>query len=142
MREIIFRGKCVNKEGKYRGTWLEGDFVYHNGMNPHKGYIYHRVQHPATGDYPTCHFLPVDFKTVGQFTGLCDKNGKKIFEGDIVKFKSGVTRSVVFDEHLAEFEFDKHDPVENHDGWALCCDHDFCEVVGNIHDNPELLKGE
>jgi uncharacterized phage protein (TIGR01671 family) len=80
--------------------------------------------------------------TVGQFTGLYDKDGKEIYEGDILLFHGEVKRVVWYeDSHIACF--------------SLLCPYDFsfmstfgtgsfepfyCEVIGNIHDNPELLK--
>lgn len=140
MRVILFRGKTTS------GDWVQGYYgEFHNRpVIPEPNSI--QIFEPREDAYfcGSCvggFWHAVDRETVGQFTGLLDKNGVKIFEGDIVKFASGITRSVVFSEWLAEFEFDNHDPVENPDGWCLCCDHEYCEVVGNIWDNPELLKG-
>ena len=72
-------------------------------------------------------------ETIGQYTGLTDKNGKKIFEGDIVAF--GEYRYTV------EWKQDRigYGYTETADR-MLECDGEHCEVIGNIHDNPELLK--
>ena len=139
MRDILFRGKRVDD-----GNWVEGYYAKTSDMFTDETYdIIFRVDVVACLDIDKFDgYRAVHPETVGQFTGLLDKNGVKIFEGDIVKFASGITRSVVFSEWLAEFEFDNHDPVENPDGCCLCCDHEYCEVVGNIWDNPELLKGD
>lgn len=143
MRDILFRGRKSNIEWVEGGIWIEGNEYYIVGM----------VQYvPDTRDwdiieyyenYPVYMYgrIRVDPKTVGQYTGFKDKNGNKIFEGDIIRY-SDTIRSVIFDEVFSEFEFDSKDPVENPDSLCLCVDYERCEIIGNIHDNPELLKGE
>ena len=142
MREILFRGKVIEThwvKEDIRGEWVEGSLVHQTEYYGDPVDRYHILY---TGEFDMDYYdsAIVDPKTIGQFTGLLDKNGVKIFEGDIVKFCSGEIRSVVFDENYSEFEFSRKDPVENVDGLALCVDHDVCEVIGNIYDNPELLK--
>lgn len=135
MREILFRGIWVhgNKE------WIEGDLVRDSEGKPHIVDTKYAVYWGGESTFvceDECEVIP---ETLGQYTGLTDKNGKKIFEGDIVCY-GGMIRTVVYDSEFAEFEFDKYDNVENPDGLSLCCDHDVTEVIGNIHDNPELLE--
>ena len=108
MREILFRGK-ENPSGE----WIEGFLV----GNCH------------IGDWVTC--TPIHSKTVGQFTGLTDKNGTKIFEGDILKWDDIEWGS----EHLELVEWNYSLFSIRKDDW-----NEWCEVVGNIHDNPELLE--
>ena len=148
MREILFRGK-ENPSGK----WAEGFLVGHCHI----------------GDWVSC--TPIHSKTVGQFTGLTDKNGNRIFEGDIVKCRHRIYKS-----NFEEFEDKKirrsygKEIEEAFIGGFNCfywrnyavSINDGCvkiqngsdshyirknyiynhaiEVIGNIHDNPELLE--
>ena len=124
MREIIFRGKKKPWDG-----WCEGFLV-------------------KTGD----HFristkndmisFGVYSETVGQFTGLTDKNGVKIFEGDIVRCNrfacdgEDMVGYIVYNDYC--FSVKEH-KTPNRPAMGLC---DDFEVIGNIHDNPELLEVE
>ena len=91
----------------------------------------------------------VDPSTIGQYTGLTDKNGKKIFEGDIIKYKNTdgikfngvaltVIGKVVYNEKNASFAISGKDEIgaKHYDYFPI----KNIEVIGNIHDNPELLK--
>lgn len=119
MREILFRGKFGN-EWKY-------------------GYLTIEPRGLAIKDFFII-LWHIDAKTVGQYTGMLDKNGNKIFEGDIVDFSDrsdgdgyGVVR---YDESETEFEFE-YDNIYRSLGNYYSKD---IEVIGNIYDNPELLK--
>lgn len=119
MRKILFRGKT--EEGK----WLEGYLHKIDGIG--KGYRAYAIQVQDIDTY-MCrpHSHEVIAETVGQYVGI-DKNGKRIFEGDIVKDEYG-TYMVEFTDYgiITPFGYD-------------CGCEDF-EIIGNIHDNPELLK--
>jgi len=139
MREIKFRGKRVDN-----GEWVYG--YYFEGFT---GIPYILVLHDHI--LGMTEFYEVDPSTVGQYTGLKDKNGRKIYKGDIVKThyknaqKADFVEQVVFENGkfcaLKEIREGKMwSPLP--DGIAHILKEVYmseCEVIGNIHDNPELL---
>lgn len=119
MREILFRGKTIS------GGWVQGLLA----NNDDKWYISNKVGAPFAYEiYP---------ETICQYTGLTDKNGKKIFEGDIVTVPNDdELYSVVWDEDTAAWSLSAEAVVYNFDnfwGYEL-------EVVSNVYDNPEWLE--
>ena len=130
MREILFRGKRIDN-----GEWIEGFYVHVPCGRMCKDE--HLIQ-TLKLDGRVNGLFNVDPETVGQFTGLTDKNGKKIFEGDIVCLY-GELYNKIFSIVFAEGCF----RLGTKNGYA-CTLHNLTsalEVIGNIHDNPELLKG-
>ncbi len=148
MREILFRGKDLQEQN----GWLYGYF-YKSDINKRE-----RESGKATliftPDCDTFIYVPeyhnswmVKSETVGQYTGLTDKNGTRIFEGDILIY-----------EYDGEYDPDeKYLVAWDNDGAAFRVNyclkggyihyesitpHQYFEIIGNIHDNPELLKGE
>ena len=127
MREILFRGKT--KEGK----WVFGDLVQYKS-----GLVYIQSQEDNSSGF-------VKPETVGQFTGLTDKNGQKIFENDIVindyYFKKDKTKNSII--KYGEWNCDCCNGVFGWtcDGYGDFRDEDVA-IIGNIHDNPELLGDE
>ena len=118
MREILFRGKNL------KGEWVYGNYAF-TDTNGKQHFIF---QNEAFANK----VIP---ETVGQFTGLTDKNGTKIFEGDIIK--------AMMDYGPAGF-YERIVPIEwlNDVGYQWqYFDISTIEVIGNIHDNPELLGG-
>ncbi len=119
MREILFRGKS-----RYTGKWYQGDLV----TVAHKRFI--------DDDIVKERVIP---ETVGQYTGLTDKNGTKIFEDDIVRLylvddiEMGIIK---FNDIMCRFMFFTKDGSYSFNNTCTF------EVIGNIHDNPELLKGD
>ena len=144
-REILFRGKRVDNN-----QWTEGflSFVYTDGKNSN-GFIYTDKAQIYSPVEVRVH--DVYTATVGQYTGLCDKNGvTKIFEGDIVTYPDGdggyeycdetINSGVVtWDDESALFYITNNYSAEFPDMWDRV---DEMEVIGNIHDNEELLKEE
>lgn len=132
-REILFRGKLLNG-----GKWSYGNLVVKLSG----------VSIITPDDTPLGKYGQVDQITVGQYTGLTDKNGKKIFEGDIIKTKKygrdmGHSNMNGFDIFTVIYE-----PcsffLDNKNRRFVLADDGFSkfEIIGNIHDNPELLGGE
>ena len=137
MRTIKFKGKTK------QGEWVIGYYVGKSSLDevailppPNVNYDIGYINDSE------CYYCIAD--TLGQFTGLYDKNGKEIYEGDVVKWSNGLMYSVKFWEGMfyASIEecnegilggFPLHRLTEYEDG--------KCEIVGNIFDNPELLKG-
>ena len=145
MREILYRGKRIDTK-----EWVEGLLTFDEFINPNTGIeSAYCIKSLPNENHECLYWIPVIPETVGQFTGLCDKNGKKIFEGDITKDKYH-KHLVCFGEHkipCCGCCFDYHQSVgfylnrngENivESGQAAWID---LEIIGNIHDNPELLK--
>lgn len=138
MREILFRGKKPITE-----NWVYGTGLLFDGINT---WVVGNSSHKpiAFGEEHYC-VIP---KTVGQFTGLTDKNSKKIFEGDIVQFEKYATEisnnvyAVKYDAEIATFIGVKYSEIYETSFTTFDDDSEFIEVIGNIHDNPELLGGE
>lgn len=143
MREILFRGKRMDN-----GEWVDGYLSAYDLICPN----YPEDTSNATGDYygqtPYVGFVEVDPSTVGQYTGLKDKNGKMIWEGDIVA-QSWYDFDEPSDDAFGEvmycdgdcsfsiMDLNKNEIITMGQGYAY---HWEAEVIGNVHDNPELLE--
>lgn len=131
-REILFRAKHIHAipgNEHLDGTWV-------HGYLSDKNYIYDKS---LDGE-----FL-VDENTICQYTGLTDKNGKKIFEGDILRYADEIILKTVWNDRKYGFAAQcvKGSVLLKDCKWGLWeFESDEAEVIGNIFDNPELLKGE
>ena len=135
MREMLFKGKAL-----YDGEWVHGSLV-----NADDCVIIPQNAKRCGGAEFNIGYI-VDPETVGQYTGLADKNGKKIFEGDIVKAKleSGNYQGFVWPIMHVRFTDGAFCLIDSV-GRMFCALGAFAtsvsfEVIGNIHDNPELMQ--
>lgn len=127
MRNIIFRGRSIAHHGK-KEEWVYGFYSNFKGVNGRTHYI-----SDENGSS-----IAVRAETVGQYTGITDVNDKKIYEGDIVSLesiKSRINKVVLWNDERATY-----DVVDSDNGRMELYAFFRCEIIGNIHDNPELLN--
>ena len=144
MREILFRGKRTDN-----GEWVHGNLV--RGCDEKYAYIV------EFGNKEMCrNYVNINPDTIGQYTGLTDKNGKRIFEGDminpfddeidkmVVEFRFGQFLLCLYGErgYMAEYGWEEEGNYGCFEAEPLSTYGDDIEVIGNIHDNPELLRGD
>lgn len=139
MREILFRGQTRKKGEKVRldGTLIDSNWVYGGVFPNNKGGDFAIIYQ----QYPEIKKYTVYADTVGQYTGLTDKNGKKIFEGDIVKYGDTVHK-VVFEQRNGTAYFGLVYSTLETLSFGYYQDLKQIEVIGNIYDNPKLLEQE
>lgn len=139
MREILFRAKRVGDD-----EWVEGCYTECNGKTFIGIDISISIDEFEVFCTSIIRWIEVDLETLCQFTGLCDKNGKRIWENDVVWLvcdgKEHIYQ-IVWDNSELDFKATKGE--ENYGTnyeYLLCCDE--IEVIGNIFDNKELLQEE
>ena len=154
MREILFRGKAINRDkGYHRTKYKNGDWVYGLVTNLYDDNFPNVPAEMKNTDGVSG--IDVDYKTIGQYTGLTDKNGRRIFDGDIVKaddfifvVKYGKCGGVANSDNYGYMGFYLEpfsEATKLHARYGLrndICYFDNIEIINNIHENPELLKGE
>ena len=125
MRTIKFRGKRLDGQG-----WVYGDLLHDRGLG---GDVISDVVWIRTANNQSYQVLP---ESVGQWTGLVDRHGKEIYEGDVLRAISNVK------EDIGAVEYDVSEAqwfgAKDFLGYAVA--YSGAEIIGNIHDNPELME--
>lgn len=133
MREILFKAKRIDNE-----KWVEGCLVIDHSRS---NLFEYRIQPVESG---ALYAPPINPETICQLTGLCDKNGKKIWENDICDRKEKYPEVVKMNE--GDWSLDYSYVFGKEYGYNFCnlgfyaTERKCVEVIGNIFDNPELLK--
>lgn len=144
MREILFRGKR-----KDTGEWAYGYFV----SQGNETYIFEQAEVDKGidlgGSLDCCEMREVIPESLGQYIGLIDRINNKVFEGDILEYRGMFrdARRIIIGYDAASYTYasvtrffrDIYDPIDDNE-YGVCID--TYEVVGNLHDNPELLEVE
>lgn len=141
MRENLFRGKKHNTSVFDETDWVYGSLI--DSGNHEQVAIYPWFNGASTMSVRQLVYARMEAvkpETVGQCTGVLDKTDRRIFEADIVKYIAGSGKSVigfvVYEERCGQFYV--HDGKHGY----FPMRHGMYEIIGNIHDNPELMKGE
>lgn len=145
MREILIRGKRIDN-----GEWVEGNLFVPDEVAHRKA-----PTEILVGTNVVRISYEVDPATVGQYTGLTDKNGKRIFEGDVLKYHEPFVMKATGVVCFGENQWSGNSNVGFYMKWIIAdlpdilrtdlgfwCNEREVEVIGNIHDTPELMKEE
>lgn len=138
MREILFKAKQIDN-----GEWIEGSLI---DLDIDSGYCYIVQPYKKASILPIIFLITdrmklVDPETLCQFTGLCDKNGNKIWENDILRLDDGTVLKVSWHHFKASWVISKKGWLYNH-FFGEAVEPEDIEDIGNIYDNPELLQEE
>ena len=125
-REILFRGKSI-----LTGIFIEGNLVIDRNRETFIVWFNHKQKECWTSIYPY---------SVGQYTGLKDKNGNKIVEGDIVTIGNNLKAVVIWFNGSFRFQDELSSKATYFDDIGVIMRDYDVQVIGNIHDNPELLS--
>ena len=154
MREILFRGKRTDGGGWVHGSYVECKRSWHK-LHPHKAWIVTDARSNG-GWFAVVGRIPVINETVGQFTGLKDLNGTPVYEGDIFEVDKYVPNG--YDPPIrGVIKFGRYSDIAGngtHVGFFVSWNVDLClrrdigywidrigtTIIGNIHDNPELME--
>lgn len=135
-RDIIFRAKCF-------GNWRYGNYIHFVKKPTNSRCNINYKDFIITNEDDGEHYYPItDLSSVGQYTGLKDKEGKRIFEGDIVIIGEKLKTKVVYYDGAFRMQSEfSPTPTDTTDMGYMMREFSV-RIIGNIHDNPELLKGE
>ena len=138
MREILFKAKQIDN-----GEWIEGSLI---DLDIDSGYCYIVQPYKKASILPIIFLITdrmklVDPETLCQFTGICDKNGNKIWENDILRLDDGTVLKVSWHHFKASWVISKKGWLYNH-FFGEAVEPEDIEAIGNIYDNPELLQEE
>uniref|UniRef100_UPI004029CC25 YopX family protein n=1 Tax=Ruminococcus bicirculans (ex Wegman et al. 2014) TaxID=1160721 RepID=UPI004029CC25 len=145
MREILFRGKRIANDEWVSGYYVARKRPYFKG----KGADFEHIicDNLVIDDFNDKQFVDtipitysVDPKTIGQYTGLTDTNGNKIFEGDLCLCDRNISKHI--DKKVFEIKFDPETGFFGESDTSNICPSDFymCEIIGNVFDTPEFLE--
>lgn len=134
-REILFRAKCF-------GNWRYGNYVHFVKKPTNSRCNINYKDFIITNEDDGEHYFPIsDLSSLGQYTGLKDKNGVKIFEGDIVIIGEKLKTKVVYYDGAFRMQSEfSPTPTDTTDMGYMMREFSV-RIIGNIHDNPELMKG-
>ena len=134
-REILFRAKCS-------GKWRYGSYVHFNKKPTHYCFNCNYKDFIVTnGVYDEHYYAITELSSLGQYTGLKSKEGNKIFEGDIISIGGGSLKAVVIWLNGAfRFRDELNSKAIYFEGIEVIVRDYDVQVIGNIHDNPELIK--
>lgn len=142
MRQIKFRGKRIDNNEWVYGSLTQSEAHNKNGEPFMVSYIAPSIPVASEGGFELVKMDRVKPATVGQFTGLHDKNGKEVYEGDIVRLRVSdnrykrnpryTTKTIRYDNRLARFEADGI--------YWINLSSDRIEVIGNVFDSPKLIE--
>lgn len=145
MREIKFRGKRIDN-GEWAYSSLINNLFFKSTNKSPVHYIVDPTQYEEYDSFEDVEHLAieVDPETVGQYTGLKDKDGKEIYEGDIILLADKLIRFIEYDR--GTFVLVRKEDTRSYDLytrfspiWEYITDYNF-KVIGNIYENPELLE--
>lgn len=128
MRDILFRAKTIDS-----GIWVEGDLVHRTESD---GLLTILIENNDFHDYRSYEVIP---ESLGQFTGLLDKSGKKIFEGDL-GYSNNENYRIILKDLAGAYRVENI--KNNEDNHFLLHVNKNIQIIGNVHDNPELIGKE
>lgn len=145
MREILFKAKTTKKDNlkhEFNEKWVEGYYVYCRKRH----YILPVLNKVIGFDEREDEWVEVDPDTICQYTGLTDKNGRRIWENDICDRKEKYPEIVTYNKGDWQLDYSYAIGKEKH--FCACnlgfyaCERECVEAIGNVFDNPELLEVE